>query len=168
MLRSDKHEPHQEHRPGTVSNTITGGLKPVLRDPNLTLGPSTVHTSTQTSDDDSWNNGKLFTRLTITYETSCQTSPDQSDLSLPEIYISVTVPNHLRPILEPFLRLNPNVDHCPLYTVYWDHCLYDVWTTVRQLLREIHRTTATQALPVFCCPLHLMLGIYRVRTAFNT
>ena len=96
----------------------------------------------------------------------CQTSPDQSDLFLPEIYISVTVPNHLRPILKPFLRLNPLMDHCPLYTVCWDHCLYDVWTTVQQLLREIYRTTATQALLVFYCPLHLTLSIYRVRTAF--
>ena len=34
MLRSDKDEPHQEHRLGTVSNNITRGLKPVLRDPN--------------------------------------------------------------------------------------------------------------------------------------
>ena len=35
MLRSDKDEPHQEHRLGTVSKKIiTGGLKPVLRDPN--------------------------------------------------------------------------------------------------------------------------------------
>ena len=25
VLRSDKHEPHQEHRLGTVSNNITGG-----------------------------------------------------------------------------------------------------------------------------------------------
>ena len=99
---------------------------------------------------------------------SFQTSPDQSDLSLPEIHISVTVPNHLRPILKPFLRLNPHVDHCPLYTVCWDHCLYDIWTTVQQLLREIYRTTATQELLVICCPLHLTLSIYRVRTAFNT
>ena len=99
---------------------------------------------------------------------SFQTSPDQSGLSLPESFISVTVLNHLRPILKPALRLNPHVDHCPLYTVYWDHCLYDVWTTVQQLLREIHRTTATQALLVFYYPLHLTLSIYRVRTAFNT
>ena len=99
---------------------------------------------------------------------SFQTSPDQSDLSLLEVYISVTVPNHLRTILKPFLRLNPHVDHCPLYTVYWDHCLYDVWTTVQRLLQEIHRITTTQALPAFCCPLHLTLSIYRVWTAFNT
>ena len=93
----------------------------------------------------------------------CQTSPDQSDLALPEIYISVTDPNHLRPIPKPFW-LNPNMDHCPLYTVYWDHWLYDVWTIAQQLFREIHRTTATQSLPVFYCPLHLTLSIYRVRT----
>ena len=99
---------------------------------------------------------------------SFQTSPDQSGLSLPESFISVTVLNHLRPTLKPALRLNPHVDHCPLYTVYWDHCLYDVWTTVQQLLWEIYRTTMTQALLVFCCPLHLTLSIYRVRTAFNT
>ena len=65
---------------------------------------------------------------------SFQTSPDQSGLSLPESFISVTVLNHLRPTLKPALRLNPHMDHCPLYTVYWDHCLYDVWTTVQQLL----------------------------------
>ena len=73
-------------------------------------------------------------------------------------YISVTVPHHLRPILKPVLRLNPQVDHC----------LYNVWTTVQHLLREIYRTTATQKLLVFCCPLHLTLSIYRVWTAFNT
>ena len=99
---------------------------------------------------------------------SFQTSPDQSELSLPESFISVTVLNNLRPILKPFLRLNPHMGHCPLYTVYWDHCLYDVWTTVLRLLREIYRTTATQALLVFYYPLHVTLGIYRVRTAFNT
>ena len=66
---------------------------------------------------------------------SFQTSPDQSGLSLPESFISVTVLNHLRPLLKPALRLNTHVDHCPLYAVYWDHCLYDVWTTVQQLLR---------------------------------
>ena len=30
----ERDEPHQEHRLGTVSNTITRGLKPVLWDPN--------------------------------------------------------------------------------------------------------------------------------------
>ena len=34
VLKSVKDEPHQEHRLGTVSNNITRGLKPVLRDPN--------------------------------------------------------------------------------------------------------------------------------------
>ena len=34
MLRFGRDEPHQEHRLGTVSNTITRGLKPVLWDPN--------------------------------------------------------------------------------------------------------------------------------------
>ena len=34
MLKSDKDEPHQEHRLGTISNYITRGLKPVLREPN--------------------------------------------------------------------------------------------------------------------------------------
>ena len=42
------------------------------------------------------------------------------------------------------------MDHCPRYTVYWDHCLYDFWTTVQQLLQEIHRTIVTQAVLVFC------------------
>ena len=44
VLRSDKHELYQKHSLGTVSNTITGGLKPVLRDPNLALGLDAVHT----------------------------------------------------------------------------------------------------------------------------
>ena len=34
MCRSDKNEPHKELRLGTVSNNITGGIKPVSRDPN--------------------------------------------------------------------------------------------------------------------------------------
>ena len=38
MLRSDKDEPHQEHRLGTVSNNNTRGLKPVLWDPNPRSG----------------------------------------------------------------------------------------------------------------------------------
>ena len=33
-FKSIKYEPYQEHRLGTVSNTITRGLKPVLQDPN--------------------------------------------------------------------------------------------------------------------------------------
>ena len=33
-FRFIKYEPYQEHRLGTVSNTITRGLKPVLWDPN--------------------------------------------------------------------------------------------------------------------------------------
>ena len=145
---------------------VGGGLKPVLRDPNP--HPRSWHGSYTSF----WHLHrhqmiiKLFTRFTVTYETNCQTSSDQSDMYLPEIYISVTVPNHLRPILKPFLRLSPHMDHCPLYTVYCDHCFYDVWITVQRLLREIQRTTATQAVLVFCYPLHLTLSIYRVRTAF--
>ena len=34
---TNKYQPQQKHRLGTVSKTITGGLKPVLRDPNLAL-----------------------------------------------------------------------------------------------------------------------------------
>ena len=30
-------EPPQKYRLGTISNTVTGGLKPVLQAPNLTL-----------------------------------------------------------------------------------------------------------------------------------
>ena len=33
---TNRYEPQQKHRLGTVSK-ITGGLKPVLRDPNLAL-----------------------------------------------------------------------------------------------------------------------------------
>ena len=34
---TNKYEPQQKHRLGTVSKNYTGGLKPVLRDPNLAL-----------------------------------------------------------------------------------------------------------------------------------
>ena len=34
---TNKYEPQQKHRLGTVSEKITGGLKPVLRVPNLAL-----------------------------------------------------------------------------------------------------------------------------------
>ena len=33
----ERDEPHKQHRLGTVSNTITRGLKPVLWDPNPRL-----------------------------------------------------------------------------------------------------------------------------------
>ena len=144
---------------------LLGGLNRFYGIPTLTLGPDTVHitlTSAQTSDDNKiihkihnhiWN--RLSDQLWSVWPVSSW------DL------ISVTAPN-LRPVLKPFLRLNPHMVHCPLYTVYCDHCHYDVWTTVQRLLREIHRTAATQAVLVFCYPFHLTLSIYRVRTAFNT
>ena len=34
---TNKYEPQQKHRLGMVSKNITGGLKPVLRVPNLAL-----------------------------------------------------------------------------------------------------------------------------------
>ena len=44
MLRSDKDEPHQEHRLGTASNNITRGFKSVYGISTLALGPGAVHT----------------------------------------------------------------------------------------------------------------------------
>ena len=36
-IMTNKYEPQQKHRLGTVSKKITGGLKPVLQAPNLAL-----------------------------------------------------------------------------------------------------------------------------------
>ena len=44
-----KYEPQQKHRLGTVSTNYWGGLKPVLRDPNLAL--SFYHGSKHTRED---------------------------------------------------------------------------------------------------------------------
>ena len=45
MLRSDKDEPHQEHRLGTLSNNITwgGGLNRFYEIPTLALDLDAVH-----------------------------------------------------------------------------------------------------------------------------
>ena len=129
VLRSDRHEPHQEHRLGTVSNTITGGLKQFCGIPTLTLGAGMVHTH-------HFNICrhkmivKLFTRFTITYETFL------SDQSWPvwlvsswDLYFS-HCPEPPQTYAKTFLETEPS--HGPLSAIYcllrplslWclDHC----------------------------------------------
>ena len=61
LLRSDADEPHQEHRLGTVSNNITRGLKPVLRDPNPRH--RSWYGSYNLSSDDVQSSQKMFSIL---------------------------------------------------------------------------------------------------------
>ena len=98
------------------------GLNRFYGIPTLALGPSTVQrfihitlTPAQTSDDN-----KTIHKI----HNHIWNLPFRPVLTSLTCLISVTVLNHLRPILKPVLRLNLHMDHCPLYTVYWDHCLW--------------------------------------------